>query len=73
MKYLLLFLLGMLIVWQWRTHRSAKEKEPQAGSPQRPIDMVPCKHCGTHVASQEATQGTEGLYCSPAHRRLNEL
>jgi uncharacterized protein len=72
MKYLLLFLLALLIAWQWRTYRSKKYKEPRAGSPELPIEMVACRHCGTHVAAQEATQGPDGVYCSAAHRRLHE-
>ncbi len=72
MKYLLLLLLALLIAWQWRTHRAAKDREPKAGSPQKPIEMLACRHCGTHVAAQEATQGEAGVYCSTAHKRLHE-
>lgn len=72
MKYLLLLLLALLIVWQWRTHRSAKDREPPAGSPQRPIDMLACSHCGIHIAAHEATHGASGIYCSAAHQRLHE-
>ena len=72
MKYLLLLLLALLIAWQWRTRRAAKDREPKPGSPQRPIEMLACSHCGTHVVAQEATQGESGVYCSAAHKRLHE-
>ena len=71
MKYLLLLLVALLIAWQWRTHRAAKDREPKAGSA-RPIEMLACTHCGTHVAALEATQGESGVYCSAAHKRLHE-
>lgn len=72
MKYLLLLLVALLIAWQWRTHRAAKDREPKAGSPQRPIEMLACSHCGTHVVAQEATHGDSGVYCNAAHKRLHE-
>ena len=72
MKYLLLLLVALLIAWQWRTHRAAKDREPKVGSPQKPIEMLACSHCGTHVAVQEAIQGESGVYCSAAHKRLHE-
>ncbi len=72
MKYLLLLLVALLIAWQWRTHRAAKDREPQSGSQQKPIEMLACSHCGTHVAAHEATQGESGAYCSAAHKRLHE-
>ena len=72
MKYLLLLLVALLIAWQWRTHRAAKDREPKAGSPQKPIEMLACNHCGAHVAAQEAIQGESGVYCSAAHKRLHE-
>jgi uncharacterized protein len=72
MKYLLLLLIALLIAWQWRTHRAAKDRKPKPGSPQRPIEMLACSHCGTHVVAHEATQGDSGVYCSAAHKRLHE-
>ncbi len=72
MKYLLLLLVALLIAWQWRTYRAAKDRKPKAGSPQSPIEMLACTHCGTHVAALEATQGESGVYCSAAHKRLHE-
>jgi uncharacterized protein len=72
MKYLLLLLLALLIAWQWRTRRAAKDREPKPGSAQRPIEMLACSHCGTHVVAHEATQGESGVYCSAAHKRLHE-
>ena len=74
MKYLLLFLLALLIIWQWRTHR---DSQPTADSSSKrrsalPIDMVPCADCGVHLALQDAIQGKGGIYCSAAHRQRHE-
>lgn len=72
MRYLLLLLVVLLIAWRWRTRRAAKDREPSEGSPQRPIEMLSCSHCGIHIAAHEATQGETGVYCSAAHKRLRE-
>jgi uncharacterized protein len=73
MKYLLLFLLALLIIWQWRTHRGNKSTHASAKRRNAlPIDMVPCLDCGVHLALHDAVQGKEGLYCSAAHRQRHE-
>jgi uncharacterized protein len=74
MKYLLLLLVALLIVWQWRTYRDreARKQPPPQGSAEQPIEMVACLHCGIHVAASEAVQGRQGNYCSTGHRQRHE-
>jgi uncharacterized protein len=73
MKYLLLFLFALLIIWQWRTHRGNKSNDRSSQRRSKlPIDMVPCADCGVHLALQDAVQGKDGMYCSAAHRQRHE-
>jgi uncharacterized protein len=74
MKYLLLLLVALLIIWQWRGYRDreARKQPPPRGSAEQPIEMVACLHCGTHVAASDAVQGRLGSYCSDAHRQRHE-
>ncbi|MFM6990942.1 MAG: PP0621 family protein [Rhodoferax sp.] len=74
MKYLLLLLLALLIMWQWRgwRGRGARNDTPAAGGAARPIEMVACLQCGMHVAVPEAVTGRLGSYCSAAHRQRHE-
>ena len=74
MKYLLLLLVALLIIWQWRGYRDreARKQPPPRGSAEQPIEMVACLHCGTHVAASDAVQGRLGSYCSAAHRQRHE-
>ena len=74
MKYLLLLLVALLIIWQWRSHRDreARKKPPLRGSAKQPIEMVACLNCGTHLAAADAVQGSQGSYCSAEHRQRHE-
>lgn len=72
MKYLLVLLIALLIVWQWRTNRSSKGRDPAADASNGPIEMLACSHCGIHIAAHEAARGESGVYCSAAHQRLHE-
>ncbi len=79
MKYLLIFFVVLVLVFQWRSSRSnAKLKagvkpdrnnKPMSAGPQ---SMVACAHCGLHVPSSDVVQGDLGVYCSAAHRLLRE-
>ena len=82
MKYILVLLVVGVAIWIWRRTRAdeaAERREQQAAKaaqPQRtpvtPQAMVACRHCGTHIAQSEATQGHLGWYCDRHHRQLSE-
>lgn len=69
MKYLLWAAVIALAWWAWRRARSSPGPQPPAAAPQPPVqEMVTCAHCGIHLPHNEAVAGTQGQYCSPAHR-----
>ena len=78
MKYLLLTVLALALLWWWRSmarRASGREPDKPAGrtpSPQAPHDMVACRHCGLHLPRNEALSGQQGLYCSQAHQSAEE-
>ncbi|MDH4481899.1 MAG: PP0621 family protein [Rhodoferax sp.] len=74
MKYLLLLLVALLIVWQWRTYRDrkARQQPPPRGSAKQPLEMVSCSQCGMHIAASDAVVGRLGSYCSAAHLQRHE-
>ena len=74
MKFLLLFFIFMVLLWQWRHAREQKVKNAlrQKSAPGGVVTMVPCAHCGVHLAAGDAIQGSRGLYCSVAHRQARE-
>lgn len=70
MKYILV----LLVVWVgyhlWRKGRMADtgpSKSAQS-SPAKPMAMVACAHCGTHLPSTDALQVGGVFYCSAEHR-----
>lgn len=74
MKFFLLIVVVLAGVWLWRLNRPAdasqKVNKPPPGP--EPLDMVRCLHCGVHLPSAEAIQGTHGPYCSVDHRQRAE-
>ena len=77
MKYLLMIVLALGLLWWWRTFsRRSGGRGPQSPPPSQPKappdDMVACRHCGLHLPGAEALQGRQGLYCSSAHRQAAE-
>lgn len=74
MKYLLGFLVMLLVAWRWRTARTGKQlnskRQPPATHTQ--VEMVGCDQCGVHIPAHEAISGTHGTYCSIAHRQQKE-
>lgn len=75
MKFLLIFLLVMLVAWRWRAGRShaIRAKQHQAArNAAAPQDMVRCDHCGLHLPQNDAVPGQHGTYCSTAHRQKAE-
>jgi uncharacterized protein len=69
-KFLLVFLVVLVIAWRWRTWREASQLAVKPKSPVVPdaTTMVVCHHCGVHVPANDAVVGAQGSYCSAAHR-----
>lgn len=70
MKYILV----LLVVWVgyhlWRKGRMADTGPSKSAqrSPAKPLAMVACAHCGTHLPSTDALQVDGVFYCSAEHR-----
>ncbi len=69
MKYLVLLLMVVGGIWWIRQQRQSSQTPQKKTSPQV---VVACAHCGTHVPENEAIRGTQGVYCSEAHRQNHE-
>lgn len=74
MKYLIILVLVFLVAWQWRNTRAThiKTKSTRKKTPQDPVDMVACAHCGIHLPALDAVQGHAGVYCDAHHRATAE-
>lgn len=68
MKYLLLILLVLVVIWALKRNRTDKPAPPPQDSPNQPSNMVACTHCGIHLPQDEAVNGEKGVYCSTDHR-----
>lgn len=70
MKFLLLVLAVILLVWMLRGGRRRDEppapKSPRHGGAAEP--MVACQLCGVHLPKHEALPGRGGVFCGEAHR-----
>jgi len=75
MKYLLIAVIVLLVVWLWRSGRGGKGDDAPAKAPapeQQPHEMVCCAHCGVHLPRSDAVQGRRDLYCSLEHQQSAE-
>jgi uncharacterized protein len=74
MKFLLLFFIFMVLLWQWRQARQPKVKQEQRKPtpPAEVLSMVECAQCGVHLPASDALAGRNGVYCSLAHRQARE-
>lgn len=70
MKFLLLVLAVIVLVWMLRGARRREDpsppKPPRTGSGAEP--MVACRQCGVHLPQHEALPGRGGVFCGEAHR-----
>ena len=74
MKFLLLFFIFMVLLWQWRHARQPKVKEAvrKKAPPAEAVNMVQCAHCGVHLPASEAIKANNAVYCSQAHALARE-
>ena len=80
MKYVLVLLVIVFVLWwMWgRGERGSGGARPSArsgrgnGDDAAPEAMVRCAHCGVHLPGQDAVRGSQGSYCTVAHRREAE-
>jgi uncharacterized protein len=77
MKYLLVILVVLLVVWLTRSGRRVLPPSPGEGAGRGPVPpvhqaMVACAHCGLHLPRDEALPGRGGLFCGEAHRAAYE-
>ncbi|WP_089959637.1 PP0621 family protein [Limnohabitans sp. 2KL-3] len=68
MKYLLLILLVLVVIWALKRNRRDTPAPPPQDSPNQPSNMVACTHCGIHLPQDETVNGEKGVYCSTDHR-----
>lgn len=70
MKYLLLILAVLALVWLLRGARRRVEPPPTSPPPATGAaqPMVACRHCGVHLPRHEALPGRGGVFCGEAHR-----
>lgn len=70
MKYILLLVLGLLVVY-WIL-KSYRRRVQRPGAPPHATggeDMVRCEHCGVHLPRSESLTTQGRFYCTPEHRR----
>jgi uncharacterized protein len=74
MRFLLIFLVVLVVAWRWRVWRESRLRERQKSQGPKPVTvgMVACHDCGVHVPSGDAVSGSLGHYCSNAHRLKRE-
>ena len=73
MKYLLLVLIVLAVLWFARGARPRSAPRPQARpAPPEPATMLACAQCGLHLPRDEALPGRGGVFCSEAHRAAYE-
>lgn len=77
MKYLLVLAVVAVAIWIWRNNRRAEAADRTAQradgrASAKPVSMVACRVCGTHLPHTEAVQGHQGLYCGHEHRQQLE-
>lgn len=82
MKYLLILVLTLAVIWLWQGKRRAaladkarRQKTPPpagTGHPLATTEIIACDVCGVHLPRTEALAGGRGVYCSEAHRRQAE-
>lgn len=70
MKFLLLLLLVVYVLWRWRAGQTARAVPPYQAQPVQPepTAVVACAQCGLHVPISHAVCVGSLYFCSAAHR-----
>ena len=72
MKYLLVLALVLVIFWVWRSSRTRSSTgHDQTRKPDGQAvktEIVECDVCHLHLPRSDALIGTDGTFCSHAHR-----
>ncbi|MFL6663685.1 MAG: PP0621 family protein [Rhizobacter sp.] len=70
MKYLLVLLVVLVVVWLARSSRRDANRMRGPSAPAQPTHqtMIACAQCGLHLPRDEALPGRGGVFCCEAHR-----
>ena len=70
MRFLLVFLVVLIVAWRWRTWRETVQRDAPRNDKATPdtTRIVACHQCGVHIPVQDAVAGALGSYCCVAHR-----
>jgi len=74
-KYLVVLLIALVVLWRIRSKAQAPEAPPiqeRAEAGPKAVEMHACTHCGLHMPFSDMVTGTRGRYCSAGHRALAE-
>lgn len=72
MKYLVLILVVVAVLWLLRANRRPPPPKPEKPKLPPVEDMVACAECGLHLPRGEALPGRGGFFCSDGHRAAHE-
>ena len=73
MKYFVLLVIIAGVIWWLRSKRKSSDKTQDASrQSQNPQTMLRCAHCDLHFPQTDAVEGSQGVYCSAAHRSAQE-
>jgi uncharacterized protein len=74
MKFLVLILAVVALLWLLRSSRRSAKPPPPArpAAPDELQAMVSCAHCGIHLPQNEALPGRGGVFCGEPHRTAFE-
>lgn len=78
MKYLVILVLALAVIWLWQGKRRAsladkarRQQAQQAQDSKRSLpatEIIACDVCSVHLPRTDALTGGRGHYCSEAHR-----
>ena len=71
MKYLFLLAVIAFVLWWLKSQRN-KQSDDETSQSQQTQNMVRCVHCNLHLPQADALEGSQGFYCTPAHRDAKE-